>query len=110
MTYESTTAVTLKPSPLSPEAGSLREHHGQPEGAGPGKILPVPGVRQRAAGSGRVQRLELSCKNHFTQKSSVEKYSHFLVGGSSSPEVKLESCITETEVFILSFIYREIKG
>lgn len=65
----------LKPSPLSPEAGSLREHHGHPEGAGPGTILPVPGVRQRAAGSGRVQQLELRGKNPFTQTSSIETLS-----------------------------------
>lgn len=81
----------LKPVPLSPEAGSVREHHGHPEGAGPGKILPVPGLRQRAAGSGRVQQLELSCRNPFSQKRSLENYSHFLLGGLSPPEVKLQA-------------------
>lgn len=85
-------AVELKPVPLSPEAGSVREHHGPPEGAGPGKRIPVPGVCQRAAGSGPVQPLELRCESHFSQNPSLEKSSGFLCGDSSWPEVKPESC------------------
>lgn len=65
-------AHSLKLYPCSPQAGSVWEHQGQPQGTDPGEILPVPGVCKRAAGSGRVQQLELSCENHFTQEKSVE--------------------------------------
>lgn len=63
---------------FSPPAGSVREHQGGAEGSDPRKALHIPGVRQGAAGSGPVQRLELTCENHHTKGQSVDAPSHFL--------------------------------
>lgn len=59
----------------SPPAGSVRELQGGAEGAEPGEDVPVPGVRQGAAGSGQVQQLEFTRKYHHTKDQAVDSLS-----------------------------------
>ena len=62
---------------FSPPVGSVWERPGGAEGAEPGEGVPVPGVRQGAAGSGQVQQLEFACKYHLTEAEALDSHTLF---------------------------------